>query len=206
MAYILGFFCADGSMLINPRGSCYIEFENTEPGLLEKFRNCLSSNHKISKNTKHKNWKPFYRMQIGSKEIFSDLLRLGVTPRKKTRLQLPKIPNLYFSDFVRGYFDGDGNVWCGYQHKNDRKKATRVLLTGFTNGNKKFLIDLASQLTKRIGLSSTPSILFRSRAYRLNYSTNDSIRLYKFIYSKNSNLYFLRKKKVFEKFINGPVA
>jgi len=96
MAYILGFFCADGSMLINPRGSCYIEFENTEPGLLEKFRNCLSSNHKISKNTKHKNWKPFYRMQIGSKEIFSDLLRLGVTLRKKTRLQLPKIPNLYF--------------------------------------------------------------------------------------------------------------
>ncbi len=201
MSYVLGFFCADGSMIINPRGSHYIEFQNTEPGLLEKFRDCLNSNHKISKNTKNKNWKPFYRMQIGSKEIFNDLLKLNISPKKKTRLQLPKIPNSYFPDFVRGYFDGDGNIWYGYQHKKGRKKATRVLLARFTNGNKKFLTDLASQLTKRIKLSKTPSILFHSGAYRLSYSTNDSIKLYKFIYSRNSDLYFVRKKKVFEKFM-----
>lgn len=201
MAYVLGFFCADGSMVINSRGSHYIEFQNTEPGLLEKFRDCLGSNHKISKNTKHKSWKPFYRLQIGSKEIFNDLLRLRVSQKKKKRLQLPQIPNLYFPDFARGYFDGDGNVWGGYEHKNDRKKATKVLLTRFTNGNKKFLVDLAYQLTKRIGLSKTPSISFYSGAYRLSYSTHDSIRLYNFIYSWNSNLCFLRKKRIFEKFM-----
>jgi hypothetical protein len=29
-------------------------------------------------------------------------------------MKLPKIPLNFFGAFVRGYFDGDGNVWSGF--------------------------------------------------------------------------------------------
>jgi DNA-binding transcriptional regulator WhiA len=38
MAYILGFFTADGSMFKNKRGSYFVEFEITDKELLEKIK------------------------------------------------------------------------------------------------------------------------------------------------------------------------
>jgi len=37
MAYVLGFFTADGSMIRNKRGTCFIELEITDKELLEKL-------------------------------------------------------------------------------------------------------------------------------------------------------------------------
>jgi len=38
MAYVLGFFTADGSMIRNKRGTCFIELEITDKELLEKIK------------------------------------------------------------------------------------------------------------------------------------------------------------------------
>lgn len=202
-AYVLGFFTADGNMIKNRRGAHFIEFQITDRDLLIKIRKALGSNHKITARKRNKNWKTSYRLQIGSKRIFHDLIRLGITPNKSKSIGLPQVKSQYFSHFVRGYFDGDGNVWAGYQHKNDRKKPTAVLLTRFTSGSRKFMVEFKGRLTKEIGLFANSSVLFYSNGYRLNYSTKDSIKFYNFIYSGNSNLYLSRKKRIFEKFIKG---
>lgn len=64
MAYILGFFCADGSMSKNKRGARFIEFQITDKDLLEKTRTVVGSDHKITirrrNNNKHKT---AYRLQ-----------------------------------------------------------------------------------------------------------------------------------------------
>lgn len=109
MAYVLGFFAADGGMIQNQRGACFIEFTSTDRIVLEHVQRVTGSNHRISVRVRNNvKWKMSYRLQIGSKEWFSDLLRLGFTPNKSLILAFPDVPETCIGDFVRGYFDGDG--------------------------------------------------------------------------------------------------
>ena len=202
MAYVLGFFAADGNLTKGKRGNHYIEFTSCDRKLLEKIKKTVDSGHKISKKKPVKNRKDSYRLQIGNKEVFNDLVKLGVTPRKSLTLKMPPVPTKYLADFLRGYFDGDGNVWYGTAHK-ERKTKTPVLLTRFTSGSEIFLAELASALKFQLEVNGT--ITYSSRAYRLGYSTIPSLSLYKFMYNE-SHLFLPRKKKVFEKYINAVVA
>lgn len=201
-AYILGFLFADGSLSKNKRGAHFIELQITDRDLLEKIRSALSAEHKISRREMPKPQKPIYRLQIGSKKMFGDLVRLGLMPRKTKVAKFPSVPLKYLSSFVRGYFEGDGNVWTGLVHKK-RRKATVALRTVFTSGNRRFLKGLANILKFRIGIAGVLS--YYSNAYRLIYSTRASINLYKFMYNKPA-LYLERKKKIFEKYLNGVVV
>ena len=72
MAYVLGFFTADGNMIKNKRGAHFIEFEITDKDLLHAIRGLLESNHKITERKRRDSWKKAYRLQIGSKVIFND--------------------------------------------------------------------------------------------------------------------------------------
>ena len=98
MAYVLGFFTADGNMIRNKRGAHFMEFFSTDKDIIKNIRIALGSNHKISVRDRskiNKNWKPAYRLQIGSKEIFNDLLRLGMTPAKSNVIKFPNIQALF---------------------------------------------------------------------------------------------------------------
>jgi len=203
MAYILGFFIADGSLTINPRGSKYIDFGITDGDLLFEIRKVLKSNHRISKINRGDNCKKVYRLQIGSKEMFNDLLKLGLKVNKTGKEVLPKVPNIYFKDFIRGYFDGDGGVWSGLCHKKDRKKPTKVLMVTFTSGGNEMLRKIACRLNKSIG-TKLKRITYYGNAFRLQYSMNDSIKLYNFMYKEINNkmLFLKRKKDIFDSFIN----
>ena len=202
MAYVLGFFTADGSMTKNKRGAHFIEFQITDQDLLIKIRELFGSNHKISirKNRSNK-WKTVYRLQIGSKEIFNDLLEFGLFPHKAQRIKLPDIPKEYFSHFVRGYFDGDGHVCiCQYARKERNNKKTRVIISGFTSSTKEFLRDLHTRLRQYASIFG--GSLFYSKGYRLSFSIKDSLALYKFLYKGNDGkLYLNRKKIIFEKYL-----
>ncbi len=102
MAYVLGFFTADGNMTRNKRGAHCIEFQITDGDLLEKIRIALGSNHKIAtKRRNSKSWKSAYRLQVGSKTIFADLKRLGLTPNKSKTIELPRIPVKYFPVYAQ---------------------------------------------------------------------------------------------------------
>lgn len=194
MAYILGFFTADGSMIKNKRNTHFIEFQITDKDLLKKIRNTLGSNHKITKRKRNKNQKNIYRLQIGSKTIFNDLLRLGITPRKSKTIKLPKIPPKYLNHFIRGYFDGDGNVIFGFYKKSGRKNKSPILLTRFISGSKVMLKELMLKLKNIIKVNG--SLYYNDNAWRLSYSTKDSKKLFTFMYKNinNENLIFLKRK------------
>ena len=194
MAYVLGVFTADGNMLKNKRGAYFSEIQSTDKEILYKIRKVLRSNLKISeyqpKNPKHKKR---YRLQIGSKEIFRDLLKLGITPKKSKTIELPKIPNKYFSHFVRGYFDGDGCVsTCVYQ-KRDRKNPSNIIISHFVSGSKKFLSEFYKKLKQKVVRGGT--FYFHDGGYRLSFSIADSRVLYEFMYNNSKELFLSRKKK-----------
>ncbi len=206
MAYVLGFFAADGNLTLGKRGNHYIEFTSCDKDIIEKIRAILGSDHKVSERKSPKeNQKNSFRIQIGSKILFQDLIKIGFTPNKSKRLVYPKIPNQYFRHFVRGYFDGDGHVSEGIYQKWDRKIPSKLLLSGFTCGTKNFLQKLKSDL-KRYKIIKGGTLYYQ-KGYRLNFAINDSIGLYEFLYKDISNgLYLARKKKIFEKYLNAVVA
>lgn len=201
MAYVLGFFFADGSHDVNSRGSEYFSFQIIDKKLLYVIRSVLVSDHKVAVRTpRNDNESVQYRLQIGSKEMCSDLRKLGVMENKSKTMHLPDIPNKFVGSFLRGYFDGDGNVWCGHVHK-ERKKPLLVLQVGFTSASEHFLLDLKTRLSTR-GLHGG-SLYCKKRAFCLKYSTSDSLFLYKLMYRElgDSELFLRRKKKVFDTYL-----
>jgi len=202
MAYVLGFFAADGNMLKNKRGAYFIEFQSTDKEIIYKIRKVLKTNLAIGEyQSKHKNHNKRYRLQIGSKEMFNDLLKLGLTPNKSLTLKMPKVPDRYFSHFTRGYFDGDGNATIARYKNSKRHNKMRVtILSGFTCGSKKFLEGLFIKLRELTNISGG-TLYYHSGGYRLFFSVKDSLVLYKFMYANTTNNLFLsRKKEIFEKY------
>lgn len=203
MAYVLGFFAADGYITVNRRGGQFWGIQIADKVLLLKIRKAVGAEHKIGRRKKSDNESTIYRLQIGSIEMCDDLRRLGFKERKTKSLAVPVVPNNYFADFTRGYFDGDGNVWVGYVHK---KRITKLLAirTVFTSCSKNFLEILRQGLECR-GVGNGVLAKGKGSYYRLTYSIHGSLKLFNFMYNPNSdvsnNIFLNRKKKIFEKYV-----
>jgi len=202
MAYVLGFFAADGSMLKNNRGAHFIEFTITDLIILELIQKVVRSTHKLQIRDRNSGiWKVQYRLQIGSKEWFSDLSRLGFTQNKSNTLKFPKIPKKYLGDFIRGYFDGDGCVYFNNLKYADRKYKRWVLLTIFTSGSREFLEALHTIL--RTFKVKGGSLRKKVRGFDLAFSHSDSLALYRLMYhtGKTSDMFLPRKREKLERAI-----
>lgn len=191
MAYILGFFVADGNLTVNPRGGHYIEFNSCDRESIATIKKALNSGHKIAKRNRKSIWKTSYRIQIGSKEIFDDLTKLGMKLRKSNDINFPDIPVMYLPDFIRGYFDGDGCVHIGRYGQNDRPKSSWVFSTRFTSGSRNFLEGLRRSLSDTL---SGGSMYKKIRGFDLAFSKNDSLALFEFMYNNNGSALFLKRK------------
>lgn len=194
MAYILGYFAADGNMIRNKRGAYYIEFTSIDRELIENVRAFLNSNHRIGerkdKNPAHKQ---IYRIQIGSKVLFSSLIKLGFTPNKSNSIVMPDVPREYFQYFIRGYFDGDGCVnYCEYKRKDRNGKIYGALQVQFVSGSKKFLDSLKNCLADYAKLKH--GTRYFNLDHRLAYSKTDSILLFHFMYKNIRPGLFLSRK------------
>ena len=199
MSYVLGFLYADGNIVQTKRGTHFTAFYSADESLLLDMRKVLKSEHVVSKRSSRSG--QVCRLQIGSRIWFEDLGKIGLTPNKTKRMTLPTIPDEFLSDFVRGYFDGDGNVWVGSVHK-DRPTSTLTIQTTFTSGSFEFLQSLKNRL-HCFGLSGGSLFRPKSGNYgRLTFSKRDTLKIYKMMYNARHKLYLKRKKVVFEKFVN----
>ena len=198
MAYVLGFFAADGNIVVSKRGAFYFSAYSADKVILLAILKVLQANHKISK--RESDTGVVYRFQIGSKEIVNDLFSLGLTPNKATRMEIPKVPKRFIGDFVRGYFDGDGNVWMGFVNRK-RKKPTPVLQVAFTSGSRNFLFGIKNSLGF-LGIKGGSIFYVKNKnCSRVLFSTLDSLKIYRIMYNVPNPLYLGRKKRIFEKFL-----
>ncbi len=200
MAYVLGFFMADGYMTLHKNGGKFINIQITDKKLLYDIQKAFGSNHTIGIRKGKGNENTLYRLQMGSKEMYNDLLSLGVQPNKTKNMKIPTIPKGAFCHFVRGYFDGDGHVWYGLIHK-ERKTHTFAIATYFTSCSVGFLEDLKDNLIS-FGFKGGSIHVYKAGYARLQLSIKDSLKLSDFMYNRldSSKLYLVRKKKVFDEY------
>jgi hypothetical protein len=207
MAYILGYFAADGAMIRNNRGAHFIEFHSTDKYLIELVRSALKSEHRVGvrrADQKNKNWKIVYRLQIGSIIMYQDLQKHRFVQNKSKTLALPVIPPEYAADFVRGYFDGDGNVYFKKLWVRGRKRKKWIFSSRFTCGCKEYLVDLHT-LLKGYGIRKG-FIVEKSNqmGFELVLSHRDSLALFQLMYNTalDTGFYLPRKYKTFHKAIS----
>ncbi|MFH1413927.1 MAG: hypothetical protein ABIG56_03690 [Candidatus Omnitrophota bacterium] len=192
MAYILGFIFADGCLVEHKNGYHGLDITSKDIKHLVLIKQKLKSGHKIGRKERG------YRIQIRNRQIYNDLIRLGLIPRKSERARFPTIPKRYLAHFIRGLFDGDGSVFIW---KEARWKHAWQIRTTFCSGSPEFIKELRQGLLKKPGLSKG-YLRHASRVMELGYAITDSLALYRFMYNRKCDLYLERKKKVFESFLD----
>lgn len=199
MAYVLGYLLADGNLVTNARGVSYLSLEIIDRDILEMIQAAFGSSHKITPRRRKENQNMTYRLQIANKKLCDDLRKLGFVERKDKRISVPKnMPSILLASFVRGYFDGDGNVWVGRIHTR-RKTRTVTIRTTFTSSCVVFLTQLDVRLKMHGILGGR--IMLERKYYRLYYGVADSCRLHDFMYCGIFGMCLERKRVIFERFL-----
>lgn len=199
VAYVLGYFYADGSMedASYLRGK-YIRVSSVEKYSIVRIKKWLDSEHTIVKQkSAWKNGRTKYLLRIGSHKLYDKLTSLGLYPNKSLAIQFPNIPKAYLHHFIRGYLDGDGCVYFYRTQGKRNKLVTKKLSVIFTSGSSIFLERLNAILKKRINVKQK-KIYRGQRAFQLRYGTFDSIKIFAFLYQNvEPRVYFARKTKPF---------
>ena len=111
MAYVLGYWYADGSIYPSERGS-YLNITSVDKEIIYNVKRWLKSEHTIREGKPTwPNGKTRFILRIGNKGLYKALTKRGIYPNKSLTVKLPNIPKRFLSHFVMGYFDGDGCVF-----------------------------------------------------------------------------------------------
>lgn len=197
-AYILGFICADGHI---SEDRLVITVSEKDSDILEKIRRAMHSNHPI-KRIKRKN--PYQKtdrkqlilmeLMIGRKELVKSLFDMGLTTDKTYTLNgniLKYVPKYLMRDFLRGYFDGDGNVFFGRRYASGYKYNINVC------GNEDFL--LKSFQTYFPSNNKLYKDLYSKQCYVWKISSRDKVRDFMHYLYHNSSIFLQRKYNEYRK-------
>jgi hypothetical protein len=177
MAYIFGFWCADGC--IYGKKIFDITIRMKDKYLIKRIAKELEYEGNIYDYVDRQ----ACRLNFSCVVIYNDIVSLGGSENKSLTLKFPQVPKEYLADFIRGYFDGDGSV---YDVKNQRVNSA------FTCGSWDFLKTLWDILKKEAGVEGGS---YDKSSYTLKFGKKDSLKIRGFIYKDNPELFLLRKKE-----------
>ena len=184
MAYCLGFISADGHVW-KDRPFLTISLAVEDVDTLTYIRDQISPSTLVRDNPKGNS----VQINIKSKQIHSDLAKYNVTNSKTFNLKIDfDIPEDYWGDYLRGYFDGDGSIWLSKDLKSP------VYSGSIVSASEQFLIDIQ----KRLNFGSVRPT-HDGKYFSLGFSNRQLLSLKEIIYSDPSRVVMKRK---YEKFLN----
>jgi intein-encoded DNA endonuclease-like protein len=130
-AYFLGMIAADGC--VEPLRTA-LQLQRRDRDVLEKLVKAVKGTMPV-KDITHEG-RPHSRVRLNSVRMRADLIALGVTPAKSltmTSQMFKQVPDALKSHFLRGYFDGDGNVFLRHSGSYGAKTSINII------GTKEFL-------------------------------------------------------------------
>lgn len=182
-AYLLGLLFADGCVA---HESNTVSLVSNDIELITFFKNEIVCDKAIYRNPSHQN---AFTYSFCSPNMKSDLINLGCVPRKSKIIKFPcLLDSIFYRDFLRGNFDGDGSI-------NISKNG---LYQAYFLGTFSFC-DSVKQIMESIKIK-TNKIQENVGVFRLRITNRDGLKkLYNFLY--NGNFYLSRKKRIFDEVI-----
>lgn len=199
-SYFLGLLYADGCNYGKRNNAIAIGLQERDGYILKQFSNELKTDRPLvfRKATKI-NWQNTLRLDINSRKISENLIKLGCWPKKDYNLKFPteeQVPNNLINHFIRGFMDGDGSILYSKCHN---RKSSYKLSVSFSSCLT-FLEPLKEFLKRELNVRlSIPPI--RAKVNKLcrdsrTTSKYDSIKLLNWLYNE-ATIYLQRKYDIY---------
>ena len=185
-AYAVGLFAADGCLSKDGR---HIDFTSKDLLQVEQFKRCLHIDTKVSTKLSGAANRA-YRVQFSDVLFYEFLQSIGLSPAKSKTLSAIKVPDTYFRDFARGYFDGDG---CSYSYYDPLFPSSFRFYISFVSASPNFLAWFREELRHHTGVSGSVQEV-KDKSYTvLKFAKKESVKLVKFMFY-DSKVSCLRRK------------
>ena len=185
MAYCLGFISADGHVW-KDRPFLSIAVQKSDKNVLDYIRDNISPDSLVRENPKHNS----VQLTLKSDQIWNDLKKYNVNHDKTFNLKIDfDIPEEYWGDYLRGYFDGDGSIWIS------KKKSKVPTYSGsIVSASRQILDDICDRL--KFGYTRSTH---GGKYFSLDFSHKQLFLLKEIIY-KDKNYVVMHRK--YQKFLD----
>ena len=188
-AYWLGYITADGYITKN---GYRLRLVSKDKEIIEKFQKSLKSTHPISYHETYdkrtqKIYKSWY-IQMNGKLLVEHLNKLGVFNKKSNNCEFPNIDEKFYSDYIRGLFDGDGSVFY-----------KRISLGCSLIATEDILFFIQKFLCKKFGIFKSKLMIVKDNIKKLCIYKNKDIKIFLDYIYKNSkeNIRLSRKYNLY---------
>ena len=174
LAYFVGLITSDGCLVNDGR---HINITSKDLEIITSCQDILDK-HTVAGVKKGQFGTSAYSWNFSDVKLYDFLLDIGLTPKKSKTIQKVLVPDEFWGDFLRGYFDGDGTA---YGYFDQRWKSSFMFYTGFVCASKPFL-DWLSRINSKLCDTTSGKIKTNTRAFTLTYAKSDSRKLYGCMY------------------------
>lgn len=204
LAYIIGLLTTDGNLSKDGR---HINMRSSDKDLIQTFKSCLQLKNKISKSCdKRFPQKPSYLVQFGNVQFYNWLTTIGLTPFKTYTIGTIKIPDMFFRDFLRGHFDGDGTIFTykdRYNKYRGRTYTNTRIFTKFISASKNHITWLHRKITEIANINgalicNVPTRPNRVPMWEIKFAKRESLKLLRWLYYQ-PKLPCLKRKMILAK-------
>ena len=174
-AYAIGLLTADGCLSKDGR---HIDLTSKDKAQIVLFKKCLGLTVKVGKKYSG-NGNLAYHTQFGDVLFYRFLVSIGLTPAKSKTISQVLVPEEYFIDFLRGYFDGDGSSLSYF----DRvfQKSYRFYIS-FTSASPMFVDWLRGRISDVLKISGAIARNRNNPYLQLKFSKKEAVILSKSMY------------------------
>ncbi len=199
MAWLLGFLAADGCVRKNSN-EIKIGLARVDREILERIQSLLKVTAPIKDYTT-KNGYDCSCLKWTCEQHKKDLARYSVIPEKTLKLRPPyALKREYWTDYIRGYFDGDGSVSLIKGSNCRGNGSLRWQVCAAIPNILQWILDFFEE-----EYNIPPVKIYTQKRvntlYYFQYSSAATRKIYKVLYNSSSHMFLQRKKKHFEEIL-----
>lgn len=175
-AWVYGWALGDGNYTDSIRIRFWLSAKDEE--VIYKIRDALKSEHPVKRVTR--NGREYSYILFNSVKLVRNIVSMNYID----------VPEIYFSDFLRGFFEAEGCV--DFNHNTIRTTITQ---------NDYDILDFIYWCLHEFNIVNGGSIYKHGNGWNLSFSKYDSISLYHYMYDNCGDIFLVRKKEKFEELI-----
>lgn len=189
LAYAVGLLATDGCVYSDGR---HVNLTSKDPEQVLHLKIALRIRNRITMKARDtEKIKKYYMIQFGDVSFVSFLHSIGIGPAKSKTLQQVKVPDVFFFDFLRGCFDGDGSF---YFYWDPRWKSSFMHYLSFASASKYFIDWMRMRINVLLGVSGHVTVNKNNDLWQLRYAKDEGTLIIQKMYPSKNVMHLSRKR------------